>query len=387
MTQRIAWPAWWNVSSAGTLFLLLATLLAACGSGSPQENGPGLKGTLSVMPTPEPYVAPGQIVRGPDGNLWFPSIAYKNFTTDQPGGAIGQLTSGGQFHMFTLPKPNSYPTSLTFASDRTIWAIVFQGNGQLAPNTDTAPRFTDGFSELAHMTLDGQFQFFRLPSSGWVPNSIAAGPDGNLWFTENLYENEANSQRIGRMTPAGVFASFIVTAPFSYGYLRQIIAGADGNLWFALEGADANYHALGALGKITPQGASSIIQLGKFAELQDMTVGPDHNVWFTTTYDVGQVTPGGRVHLFDPQPGTSTMDHITLGGITTGPDGALWFATPDVKIGRVTTTGAFTFYPLPEKPYFDNGGSSFTLGYLKGIATGADGTLWLTDALQIGHFV
>jgi streptogramin lyase len=39
------------------------------------------------------------------------------------------------------------------------------------------------------------------------PNRIAAGPDGNLWFTER-----ANPARIGRITTAGTIDEFTVAA-------------------------------------------------------------------------------------------------------------------------------------------------------------------------------
>jgi streptogramin lyase len=389
MTQHTAAHAWrsrWTIPGAGMLCLLLAALLAAC---TPGAHGPSSfpRGKLSLLNMPRPYALPGQIALGPDGNLWFPAIGYGNFATNQPSGAIGRLNSAGQFHLFTLPEPNSYPTTITFSRDGTLWFTAFQGNGQLAPIGDTAPHFTSGFSEIGRMTPNGQFHLFTLPSSDVYLTSIAVGADGNLWFTENLDGTGTTSQRIGRMTPAGAFADFPVSAPFANGYLRQIIAGPDGNLWFSLEGSDASYNALGALGKITPQGAISFIQLGKFAVPADMTVGPDHNLWFTTGFEVGRVTMAGQVRLFDPDPQASAGNRLDLGGIAAGPDGALWFATANVVVGRVTTDGAFTFYDFPPNTDFDNGSSSLTLGQLKGIVTGADGALWLTDDGQIGHFV
>jgi streptogramin lyase len=39
---------------------------------------------------------------------------------------------------------------------------------------------------------------------------------------------------------------------------------------------------------------------------------------------------------------------ISLGGITAGPDGALWFAEASTsKIGRITTAGVVTEFPTP----------------------------------------
>ena len=56
-----------------------------------------------------------------------------------------------------------------------------------------------------------------------VPFGIAAGPDGNLWFTN--YGNDS----IGRITPAGVVSTYTgagISHPVG------IAAGPDGNVWF-----------------------------------------------------------------------------------------------------------------------------------------------------------
>src|SRR5438046_681415 len=60
---------------------------------------------------------------------------------------------------------------------------------------------------------------------------IAAGPDGNVWFTEAL------GNRIGRITSAGVVTEFS-TGIFPNGYPAAIAAGPDGNLWFTETSGD-----------------------------------------------------------------------------------------------------------------------------------------------------
>src|ERR1700720_1823110 len=60
-------------------------------------------------------------------------------------------------------------------------------------------------------------------------------------------------------------------------------------------------------------------------------------------------------------------------GITTGPDGALWF-NPDACIGRVTPSGAFTFYSSVAA----NGGPVLGIG---GITMGSDAALWFTGGV------
>src|SRR5712671_5086574 len=65
---------------------------------------------------------------------------------------------------------------------------------------------------------------------------------------------------------------------------------------------------------------------------------------------------------------------ISLGGITAGPDGALWFAEASTsKIGRITTAGVITEFPTP------TAGSP-----LGDITQGPDGALWFTESGGFG---
>src|SRR6266702_1074419 len=60
-------------------------------------------------------------------------------------------------------------------------------------------------------------------------------------------------------------------------------------------------------------------------------------------------------------------------GITAGPDGNLWFTEPaGNKIGRITTSGGFSEFPVPSP----GGTNSLPLG----ITAGPDGKLWFTEA-------
>src|SRR5690349_677256 len=104
------------VPCVGFACLLLFSMLAGCGF-VPGAKGHTLQGKLNLLQVPAPYRLPGQIVLGPDGNLWFPAVAYENFTTAKPSGAIGELTPDGKFHMFALTTLNTYPLAIAFGRD------------------------------------------------------------------------------------------------------------------------------------------------------------------------------------------------------------------------------------------------------------------------------
>ena len=84
---------------------------------------------------------------------------------------------------------------------------------------------------------------FPAMSDGAYPGAIAAGADGNLWFTEHL------GNRIGRITPRGAVDRVPVGPERAYGP-AGIAAGSDGNLWFT-DSAPAE-----RIGRITPTGPS-----------------------------------------------------------------------------------------------------------------------------------
>jgi streptogramin lyase len=100
--------------------------------------------------------------------------------------------------------------------------------------------------------------------------------------------------------------------------------------------------------------------------LWGITSGPDGNLWFTedTNNAVGRVTPGAVITEF-----TAGFPTGNPRGIVTGPDGNLWVAQAggDGAIARVTKAGEATEFPVP------------TAGDPTDIAVGPDGNLWYVD--------
>jgi streptogramin lyase len=105
-----------------------------------------------------------------------------------------------------------------------------------------------------------------------------------------------------------------------------------------------------------------------------ITSGPDGNLWFTERGGnrIGKITPAGVITEF-PLPNAGSGPD----GIVTGPDGNLWFTERDGnRIGTITPLGVITEFPLP------NAGSGPA-----GITSGPDGNLWFTerDGNRIGN--
>jgi len=128
------------------------------------------------------------ITAGPDGNLWFTEPVD-----------IGRMTTTGSLMEFPLPA-GSNPLSITPGPDGNLW-------------------FTDGLGgTINRITTAGVVTEFGLAAT-----VLGRGPDGNLWIGNGnvisrlLISEDGVDAGESYPTSAGVFA---------------IAAGADGNLWF-----------------------------------------------------------------------------------------------------------------------------------------------------------
>ena len=135
--------------------------------------------------------------------------------------------------------------------------------------------------------IKGIFHEYSLPPSQFVPLTITAGPDGNLWFTEIMQNGSVQAGKIGRMTPTGILSEF--SLPSANTLATDIITGPDGNLWFT-EG--------GKIARITPMGKISEFKLSPPTYAQSIATGSDGNLWFTDQSKIGRMTLTGKVSEF-----------------------------------------------------------------------------------------
>jgi streptogramin lyase len=187
-------------------------------------------------------------------------------------------------------------------------------------------------------------------------NSIAKGPDGNMWFTESA------TGKIDRITPAGAITEF---TPAGVAFPSNIISAPDGNLWFIDGGGSSNQLArMTVLGAVTFFAAPTANP-----QIAGLTVGPDGNLWFTESLasKIGKVTLGTTPTITD-----SPLPAGTFPGTIISAFGELFYidAQPNQKIGSYFTTGGF--------------GISYNLGQVRvnltdGIVAGRDGNLWVAE--------
>lgn len=201
------------------------------------------------------------------------------------------------------------------------------------------------------------------------------------------------------------------------------MSGPGGSLWFSEDIANIGdkgepYSNIYKIGKITPSGVISEFPIPVPAELTDdaldgMTSGPDGNLWFdlnmasnetvtnstgwaaSTLCEIGRVSSSGAITEF-PVPNTLPAGLIPiceLTDITSGRDGNLWFGltineinktngyliSTLCEIGRITPAGAITEFPVPNNYEIS---TELTYDELDNITSGHDGNLWF-DLMRI----
>ena len=235
---------------------------------------------------------------------------------------------------YMVPTASSNALGICAGPDRNVW---FTENNQ---------------NKIAKISATGSFNEYTIPTASSQPWGICAGPDGNLWFTEK------NGNKIGKITTSGTITEYSISTGSSEPI--GICAGPDGNLWFTENNGNK-------IGKITTAGSITEYTVPTGAsQPRTICVGPEGNLWFVETAGnkVASITTSGTITEYTIPTGSSSPYNICA-----GPDGNLWFTESATnKVGKVTTAGTFTEYTVP---------TSSSTPY--GICAGPDGRLWVCE--------
>jgi streptogramin lyase len=277
-----------------------------------------------------PSGTPQALTSGPDGNLWFTEIAFDP-QTQQETDKIGRIPpSGSPIDEFPLPTANAGPGAITTGPDGNLWFTENNASNIGRISTDgsiirefpiSAPASSisqgpDGrvfFIEpvpnrIGYMRPDGT-GFGEISFQDYAPTSIALGPDGNLWFTEQ--STTLSTSKIGWLNLMSSIVEFDLPPSGTPG---SITLGPDGNLWLVQD----NFNTASQIGRITPAGIVSEFAVpGPLFPTSIAPVG-DGNLWFTGSSfrcGLGRVTPSGVV---------TTFLNLCADAVTGGPDGNVW---------------------------------------------------------------
>jgi hypothetical protein len=168
--------------------------------------------------------------------------------------------------------------------------------------------------------VDGEF---TIPGGVGSNNYIVEGPDGNMWVTLQ------NVNGVARITPDGTVTEFTL-ANTSFG----IAVGPDNNLWVST--------TIGVI-RVPPADPASATAFNDIGLVngQGITAGPDGRMW---------VAGDGELISFDPaSPDTTEVETAITGlqprGVDTGSDGLIWIAGANGNVYSATATPTPTVTP------------------------------------------
>jgi streptogramin lyase len=237
--------------------------------------------------------AAGGITTGPDGRLWF------TYVPDPGSGAnyLGAITTAGSeidYQVGSAGSPQYISDGIATGSDGKLWL-----------------GYDDAIARMSRTGVIGSGDVFPLPApAASVPNQLALGPDGNVWFTEGV------PAAVGKITPSGQITLFETPTASSLPY--GIAAGPDGRMWFAERNADK----IGAI----PTDATSGTDITEYpiggtnVGAINIAAGPDGRMWFneTNTGSLGAITTGSTTaSTSTTEPGQTTTTSTPLSGMGT----------------------------------------------------------------------
>jgi streptogramin lyase len=230
----------------------------------------------------------------------------------------------------------------------------FRGSESIAEGPDGRVWFTEQTNRIGAITPAGKVTEYTLPGRTFNPEGIALGPDHRMWFTE---QGTGTTTSVGAITPAGKVTEYKLPGGL-YGGL--VAAGPDGRMWIT-----SQTNGNDAIVTVTTGGRISWRFAGAYNSLGGIARGPDGRMWFTELYrnSIAVMTMAGMRTEFPDDPTECCNPAL----IAAGPDGRMWFTDDSNHVSAITTAGAISHYELP------------TAGSGGAITAGADGRLWLIE--------
>ena len=307
-------------------------------------SDPANSGTLSLSTNNVPNAATA------------PTLTYNGKTLASASivaSATGVLNAAATFS----PTPTFYQFSIPTGTNRPQW---------IAAGSDGNMWFTENpGGVVARITPAGVVTEFTIPTANAQPQMIIGASDGNLWFTEFATSPAPGSSKIAKLTTTGTFTenTTLFSPPPPDNPLGLVDRG-DGNIWYVANGSSrVGFQGIsnGVAGETSIPTANS----GPFG----IATAPDNNLYYTESATL--VDKIGRIgNLFTTQSEISLTTGTVPESIVRGPDGNLWFTENGTsQIGRLSPSS----FSVTEFPTLTANSQPV------GIVVGQDGALWFTE--------
>jgi streptogramin lyase len=176
-----------------------------------------------------------------------------------------------------------------------------------------------------------------------APAYLTPGPGGNVYF------GAVGDAGAGSITSAGTVTLYGVPPAYSPAGVQSMALGPDGNIWFAQPSYISRVNPDGTVRNFGPGGPGN-----QQRSMWSMTAASDGALWVTKDpNELVRVTTGGAVTTV-PVPGAS---RLTVDAVMSAADGNLWMTASDgatMTIIRMTTAGAGTSFAGPASTEYNH---------------------------------
>jgi streptogramin lyase len=218
-----------------------------------------------------PINQPQQIVAGPDGQMWFTQTIFSRSLARPVGGKIDSVDAAGNIQVrVTLPTGSTkattaVPDPIVLGPGGTVWFADIR------------------LARVEKVTTGGDLSIVTSLSAG-SPAAMAFGPEGNLWLTAN-YSAPSGSllYRIGQQGQVLRTTSVPPDSTTNGNSVGAIAAGPDGNMWFTSYDLFSSRGSVFGASVNDPNAALVRVRFSQSQEIDSLTTGPDHGLWYTTT--------------------------------------------------------------------------------------------------------
>jgi IPT/TIG domain len=180
--------------------------------------------------------------------------------------------------------------------------------------------------KLIKITDAGVSTSVDIPVQTNNPNDMVLDSSGNVWMLFN--------QTIVKVSPTGVLTTVSIPGSISAGV---IAIGSDGNIWIghANESKISRFDQSGSNLSSFTLPVSNCCSNGGFYYSSDMVLGADNNLWFTNGSYLGRVKPDGSIILL-PNNSSSISGKLTLIG------NDLWASSGFGGVTKIALDGTIT---------------------------------------------
>lgn len=236
--------------------------------------------TVNVGKDRHPWAA----VTGPDGAVWVldrgrsggrPSVLRIDggvrLVVPLPAGSQPESIDSGNDGALWLTDPTtSRVMRITVTGTFTSWTTTTPPSATGAPGADGRFWFAEPARDrLTGVTPDGKM-IHRQVEVGGHPDLVTLAPDGSIWFAYG------SRPAIGSMTVSGAIGSYPL--PVAGARAVAMASGPGPALWLFLRG-DAG----AGLAHVDHRGAVVADPLGSDTAVDDLSLGPDGTLWFSTS--------------------------------------------------------------------------------------------------------